>query len=146
MSDPPIPTVTAMLLCDQIIAEQGSNKKSLIGIFEVMGSFVFPVAVPRISVYVRMVDGLGIYPIKLRLVKLSDESLIQEVDSEINIVDEMHAWEVVVNLMGTQLPEAGKYEFQFYARDIYLHRVTMEVKQIEGGPETWQQQLSPSRP
>jgi hypothetical protein len=142
MVEPPIPTVTAMLLCDQIIVDRETGKKSLIGIFEAMGTFVFPVAVPRISIYVRIVDGFGKYPIKLRLVKLSDESLIQDIDAEINVQDAMHAWELVVNMMGVSLPAPGKYEFQFYTRDIYLHRVTMEVTKIEGG-SPWPQQLPP---
>jgi len=144
MAEPPIPTVTAMLVCDQIVVEQGTGKKSLIGIFELIGTFMFPATVPRISVYVRLVDGFGRYPIKLRLVKLSDESLIQDVNAEINIVDAMHAWEVVINLVGITLPEAGRYEFQFYTRDIYLHRVTMEVTQVQGGPP-WQQPQAPQR-
>ena len=142
MTDNPIPSVTAMLICDQIISEQGSNKKSLIGIFEMMGALTFPTVIPRLSIYVRLLDGSGKYPIKLRLVKLSDESLIAEVDAEIDITDPIHAWEVVVNMMGIALPEAGKYEFQLYTRDIYLHRVTMEVTQVQGGIP-WQLQRPP---
>jgi hypothetical protein len=33
MADAPILRVVAMLVCDQIINEQGTNKKSLIGVF-----------------------------------------------------------------------------------------------------------------
>lgn len=144
MADGPLPTVTAMLVCDQIIPEQGTNKKSLIGIFEVMNAFAFPAIVPRIAVYVRLLDGFGKYPVRLRLVHLKDESLVADINLEMDITDEQHAWEVVINLMGVILPEPGKYEFQFYARDVYLHRVTMEVAQQGGMP--WQPQQQQRQP
>lgn len=137
MNDQPTPTVTAMLVCDQIIAEQGSNKKSLIGIFEVMNALGFPTFVPRLSVYVRLVDGLGKYPFKLRLVKLKDETMLADVDVEANITDQTHASELVFNFIGLGIPEAGKYEFQLYTRDIYLHRVTMEALQVQGSNLPW---------
>jgi hypothetical protein len=138
MADSTVPSVTAMVLCDQIIVEQGSGKKSLIGIFDRMMTFTLPTAVARMAVYVRVMDASGKYPMKLRLVKLKDETLIQEIKAEVEAKDPLAPTEVVINLMGTVLPEAGKYEFQFYLRDIYLHRVTMELSLIQGGPP-WQQ-------
>jgi hypothetical protein len=136
----PTPTVTAMLVCDQIVAEQGTNKKSLIGIFEIVAALQFPTVIPRLSVYARLTDGLGKYPFKLRVVKLKDETLLADVDVEGDIPDQMHAAELVFNFMGFGVPEAGKYEFQLYTREIYLHRVTMEVSQMQGGMMPWQVQ------
>ena len=130
-----------MLICDQIIAELGTGKKSLIGIFEIIGAFQFPAVIPRISVYARLMDGFGKYQFKLRLVKLKDESLIQEITLEGDIKDSMHASELVINMMGITLPEAGKYEFQLYSGEIYLHRATMELSQIQmQGGIPWQPQ------
>lgn len=102
-----------------------------------MGSFVFPVTIPRLSIYIRVLDGKGKYPFRLRMVHLKDETQIAEIHGELNIADPLHASEVVVNMMGIQLPSPGKYEFQFYVQDIYLHRATMELIQIQGGAP-WQ--------
>ena len=143
MADQPTPTVTAMLVCDQIVAEQGTNKKSLIGIFEIVGALRFPTAIPRLSVYVRLVDAFGKYQFKLRVVKLKDETLLSDVDIEGNIQDQAHAAELVFNFLGFMIPEAGKYEFQLYTGGTYLHRVTMEVSQVKGGILPWQVQPRP---
>ena len=140
MTDELTPTVTAMLVCDQIVVEQGTNKKSLIGVFEVINALGFPTFVPRLSVYVRLVDASGKYPFKLRLVKLKDETMVADVDLEANISDQAHASELVFNFIGLGIPEPGKYEFQLYTRDIYLHRVTMEIQQVRGGNLSWQPQ------
>jgi len=34
MADAPIPSVVAMLVCDQVISEQDTGMKSLIGVYE----------------------------------------------------------------------------------------------------------------
>ncbi|HXR40267.1 MAG TPA: hypothetical protein VN776_14300 [Terracidiphilus sp.] len=143
MADCPIPTVTAMLVCDQTIAEQGTNKKSLIGIFEQVGSSRFPTAMPRLSVYVRLVDGSGRYLFKLRVVSLKDEALLADIEVDAEISNPMQAAELVFNIVGFPIPEPGKYEFQLYTGDVYLHRVTMEVQAMQGGIPPWQQQSRP---
>jgi hypothetical protein len=73
-----IPSVLAMLVCDQIITEQGTNKKSLIGIFQRVQSPIFPVVIPRFGIYVKMVDVEGTIEFKLRIVKLDDETLLAD--------------------------------------------------------------------
>lgn len=138
MTEQPTPSVTAMLLCDQVITEQGTNKKSLIGIFETIAGLGFPMVIPRLSIYVRMLDGFGRYPFTLRVVKLKDETLVAEVEINGEVPDHAHAAELVFNFIGLPIPEAGKYEFQLYTRDTYLHRVTLETLQVQGGDLPWQ--------
>ena len=130
-----------MLVCDQVITEQGTNKKSLIGIFERIGAPTFPMVLARISVYVKVVDAIGKYKFKLRLVTLKDEKLVAEIDIDAEIKDSRYGSEFALNMGNLPLPEPGKYEFQLYAGDIYLHRVTMEAIQVQmqGGPP-WQPQ------
>ena len=128
MPDPPIPTVVAMLVCDQIITEAGTNKRTLIGVFDRYRSFVFPAMLPRLAVYVKLADAEGNYLFKLRLVQLKDESLHAEISIQAQITDSTQYVEVALNFGNIPLPEPGKYELQLYAGDIYLHRVTMQAE------------------
>lgn len=128
---PPIPSVVAMLVCDQIISEQGTGKKSLIGIFETLFSLGFP-APARLAVYAKLVDAQGRYRFQIRLVNLKDEKAVADLSFEGNITDPLSSAELGVNMANIMLPEPGRYEFQLYANDIYLHRVTMNV--VQGGP------------
>jgi hypothetical protein len=145
MGDAPIPSVVAMLVCDQVIAEQGTNKKSLIGVFEVFHAFGFPTMIPRISIYVKLADAFGKYHFKLRLVKLKDESLVAEIGIDADVTDSAHYSELALNMGNLPFPEPGKYEFQLYAGDVYLHRVTMQAvqAQLPQGGSIWPQ---PQRP
>jgi len=133
MAAAPLPSVVAMLICDQIINEEGTNKKSLIGVFESFYSPVFPVLMPRLAVYIKLIDAEGEYQCKLRLVKLRDESLIAEFGIQVNVRDSSHHAEVALNMGNLPIPEAGKYEFQLYYEEIFLHRVTIDAIEIRGG-------------
>lgn len=143
MVEPPIPSVVAMLICDQIINEQFTNKKSLIGVFDNFNSLTFPVGIPRLAVYVKLADAVGDYLFKLRIVKLKDESLIAEVGIQARITDATQYSELALNLPSIPLPEPGKYEFQLYAGENFLHRVTVQAvlaQPPQGGP-SWPQQI-----
>jgi hypothetical protein len=142
MADPPIPTAVAMLICDQVITEQVTNKKSLIGVFNNFYSLSFPALVQRLAVYVKLADAVGDYMFKLRIVKLKDESLIAEIGIKAHIVDAGNYSELALNMGNIAVPEPGKYEFQLYEGENFLHRVTMQVELAQlpqGGPQ-WPQQ------
>jgi hypothetical protein len=142
VADAPIPSVVAMLVCDQVIAEQGTNKKSLIGVFELFWALAFPTIIPRISIYVKLADAFGEYHFKLRLVRLKDESLVAEIGIDADVKDSAHYSELALNMGNLPFPEPGKYEFQLYAGDVYLHRVTMQalLTQLPQGGPGWPQQ------
>lgn len=139
MSDAPIPSVVAMLVCDQVITEMGTGKKSLIGVFENVNSPMFPTQI-RIGIYARLVDAEGDYDILIRLVNLKDESRVADIKAEARAVKREAAAELVVNIAGIVLPEPGRYEFQLFANDAFLHRVTMNAVSLPaGGGSPWLQ-------
>jgi len=145
MANGPIPSVVAMLVCDQVLTEAGTNKKSLIGIFEQFNSLSFPARLPRLAIYVKMADADGDYEFKLRIVKLKDEALVTEIKMQTKIPNSDLYTELGLNLVNAvEFPEPGKYELQLYANDIYLHRVTMRAERppipLAGGSQ-WQPKM-----
>lgn len=137
MADAPIPSVVAMLVCDQVITEWGTGKKSLIGIFESVIVPAFPAAI-KIGIYAKLVDAEGNYGVLIRLVNLKDESKVAEMQAEAKGVKREAAWELALNINGIILPEAGKYEFQLFANDAFLHRVTLNALGMPAGGFKWQ--------
>ena len=141
--DVPTPSVVAMLICDQIIVEQGSGKKRLIGIFENLNTFAFPTQA-RMALYVKLMDVDGRYDFLVRIVNLKNETKLAEINApNIELTRESMA-ELVINIAGIVFQEAGKYEFQLHANGIYLHRAVMNAVRIQGG-SPWQPQQSPRR-
>ncbi len=53
----PTPKTNAMLICDYVITERGTNKNSLIGVFETIGAATFPCTHFAMSVYINFSDA-----------------------------------------------------------------------------------------
>lgn len=62
------PEVLAMILCDLVITDAETNKKSLIGLFDRIETTVLPCIVPDLHVYLSLTDGHGRLPIVLTCV------------------------------------------------------------------------------
>src|SRR5262249_45706043 len=126
MTESPVPSVLAMLACDQIIIDQQTQKKSLIGVFDNINAPAFPAAL-NFAVYAKLADAEGPYRFMLRVVNLKDESLLGKMEVEGNVQTKTEPMELAIYLMGIPLPEPGKYELQLYANDVYLSRITMRA-------------------
>jgi hypothetical protein len=117
------PYVLATLLCDYIVVEEGSSKKSLIGIFERIFAQAFPV-VHRFGVYVKVVDAEGTYSLRVDYADISNDQVIERMDiGTFRAEDRLASTELVINLIAP-IPAAGTYEFRIYANDLYLARAT----------------------
>ena len=117
MSMVPIPKANAMLICDYVITEHESGKKSLIGIFETISAGQFPVIHHALSVYVKLTDANGSYRFQLDLVDLQNDDLLSkcEIPNELKISNPLKSSELVFNLHGLKFPHPGEYEFRIFA-------------------------------
>ncbi len=129
----PAPKANAMLICDYVITEQGTKKKSLIGVFENIGAATFPFVHSILSVYVKLTDARGDYKFRLELVQLKSETLIGrgEIPTVVTIPTPLMSHELVFNLRGIRFPEAGDYEFRIYANDRIFGQKTFVVSLMD---------------
>ncbi len=140
MNEAPVPTTLAMLLCDSVIVDEMTKKKSLIGVFEDVNAVAFPTQL-NCALYAKLVDAEGTYNFRIRLVRLQDETVVTELPgAQAVLPDRLKAAELAINLLGLVIPEAGKYEFQLWANDVYLARITMEAKPVQLGGAQWPRQ------
>ncbi|MHC4974538.1 MAG: DUF6941 family protein [Planctomycetota bacterium] len=131
---PPRPSVKAILICDQIIHEFGTNKKSLIGIFEDIHLTTFPYRYPRIAVYVNLTDAHGNYALELRLLDASDRSEVGRGRTpEVKIDSPLRTCEFALQIQNLFFRKPGTYEFQIFANDELLATKSFSVKKIESG-------------
>jgi len=72
-------------------------------------------------------------------VNLKNESLLAEIGIQGRIADSTQHSELALNFGNIPIPEEGKYEFQLYAGEEYLHRITMRAVKVQpqGGMQ-WQ--------
>ncbi len=127
------PKTNAMLVCDYVITESGTNKKSLIGVFENISAAKFPCTHPSLSVYIKLTEGHGTYRFKLELVDLKSNKMIGkgEIPNEVTIRNPRIAHELVFNLKSLRFSQPGNYEFRIFANDKIFGQKAFMVSQIE---------------
>lgn len=126
------PVKEAMLLCDSVITEIGTNKKSLIGIFENISAIKFPCLHFRVGVYIKFTNAQGKYNFKLELLDLEKNQIIGQGDvSELNITDRLGSYELVFNLEGLAFSHPGKYDFRVSFDGVVFANKTFNVIAVE---------------
>ena len=122
------PGKEAMLICDEIITEAGTNKKSLIGIFEQIYVNKLPCVHPSLSVYVKFTGALGAYQFRLELMDLQTDTVIGKGSLPAqSIGDKLSSYELVFHLRNLKFTNAGKYEFRIFADDEIFGTKTFQV-------------------
>ncbi len=129
--DSPIPTLLAFLLCETVIHDAETQKKTLVGVFDRMGAFGTPVAGVNVGVYAKLVEGNGKYALRIRMVNLRDESQVMEINVGADWQKPEAPLEFGINMRGLVIPAFGDYEFQLFADDIYLGRAVFKVEQMQ---------------
>ena len=116
MSSTRLPVVKAFLVCDQVIQDVQTGKKSLIGVFHEIKAGRFPTVHHELWIYANLTDAQGRYEFQIRLVSLEDgKALGHGAPPEIQIPGPLQTTELSAQLRNVQLPKPGTYEFQLLA-------------------------------
>lgn len=114
---PPKLIPLAMVICDMVIQDAKTNKKSLIGIFSQINAVKTPVRHPRLSVFVSLTEGNGHYPCELRCIRDDDGQMIMNAKGAVDFRGPHQVLELVFELNGPVFPAFGHYRFEFWVQD-----------------------------
>ena len=134
MNGKPTPIGLAIVICDQIIEDKLTGKKSLIGIFNQIGTQNFPCRHPQISVFVSLTDGHGQCAARLRIVHDESDHVVAEVNGGIQFPDVHVVVELNFNLVGLVFPQPGMYSIEFYCDDALVLERRFTVTQVKPPP------------
>ncbi len=128
-----LPHVLAMIICDIVIDDRISGKKSLVGLFDAIATTALPCTVNELHVFLVLTDGYGTLKARLRCVRAStDEELFSTVQ-EVKFPDPLAVLEINLGFCGCDFPEAGEYRFQFFADQTLLCERKFHVSLVEEG-------------
>jgi hypothetical protein len=123
----PAPVVLAMLLCDLAITEQGTHKKTLVGIFHRVNARVFP-APQQMAIYVHLTDAQGTYIFRIDIVDVDRNDILGTVTSNpIDVPNRLEPFDFVFPI-GINIRAPGLYEFRLYANDVYLSSISFTAQ------------------
>lgn len=113
MTDIPRPTVQAFLVCDQVIEDSLTKKKSLIGIFTHLQAVAFPFQHQQMGLYFCLTDAEGPYHFDIDLMYLNSEQLVCRASlPDIDIADRLQISDFGINIPLLIFPAPGRYEFR----------------------------------
>lgn len=131
---PPKPSLSALLVCDMVIDDKATNKKSLIGTFTHIWAQGFPCIHHKMGVYFCLTDAEGEHEIMLRLVNAESETVLAEAGISVVIHDRLSINDFGVNIPVVQFPTPGRYEFQLFVNKEFLGRKEFLVTKLEAPP------------
>ena len=129
----PLPYVVAMVFCNAITVELGSNNITLHGCFSAIFAMSFPAVHPRMAVYVALTNGRGNVPFRLLLVHSEGDSKpVFEAGGTIQFTDPLATVELRVPIPPASFPQPGVYFLQLYANNQFLMERRLLVMQVGG--------------
>ena len=132
------PEVLAMVICDTVIEDVESGKKSLIGLFDHVHTSHLPSIVNELNVFLSLTDGHGSPAAELRCVNSASGEELFRTEGEVEFPDPLSVVDLHFRFQGCEFPEEGEYRFQFFCggdllRERKFH-VSMETEE-EGEEE-----------
>jgi uncharacterized protein DUF6941 len=107
------PSVQAFLVCDCVIEDSATRKKSLIGIFTHLRAAVFPFQHQQLGVYFCLTDAEGTYQFDIDLFFLNTNELVCRATlPPIDIADRLQISDFAINIPTLIFPAPGRYEFR----------------------------------
>ena len=131
MAEKPLPKALAFIICDSVIDDKATNKKSLIGLFNNIYANKFPATHPSLNVFLSLTEGYGDYQCSL-VCKKADESLeLVRIPGNIKFGNPLSVAEVKFEIRGIVIPEPGVYRFDFLCGEVSVVSRKFKVIKLE---------------
>ncbi len=122
------PILKAILLCDQTLVEEGTHKRTLIGIFDRIKASQFPSVHPSMSIYVQFREIEGTFDFALELFDLTEGRVLHRaVIQAYQVQDRSRDCELVFNLFSVKFDHAGDYEFRIFVNDTVFGQKSFKI-------------------
>ena len=122
------PILKAMLVCDQTLVEEGTHKRSLIGLFDRVKSQQFPTVHGSMSVYVQFREIEGVFDFMLELFDVEENKTVNRaMIKQYKVQDRSRDCELVFNLLAVRFDHGGEYEFRIYVNDTIFGQKSFQV-------------------
>lgn len=122
------PILKAMLLCDQTLVEEGTHKRTLIGLFDRIKAAQLPTVHPSMSIYVQFREIEGVFDFMLELFDIEqNKSMNRALIKQYKVQDRSRDCELVFNLMSVRFEHEGEYEFRIYVNESIFGQKSFKV-------------------
>jgi hypothetical protein len=113
------PHLVAVVLCDQVIEDIRTRKKTYVGVFSNIQAQKFPAQHPEMSIAVTLTECRGKQEMILQILLNEDqgEKEILKIEGIIQSDDPLAMIDLIFQLRGIPIPKAGKYTIKLSSKD-----------------------------
>ncbi len=133
------PMCLAFLVCDTVITDAQTGKKSLIGIFNGGAASQFPYMIPQFSIFASLTNGEGETELKVVMSATNSEKVF-ELKGKLPFPNPLESPEVVFAIRNLVINSAGVYELQLFADDVLVASRLITFREIKQAPNQSNQQ------
>ncbi|MEW6250467.1 MAG: hypothetical protein AB1716_07455 [Planctomycetota bacterium] len=123
-----VPTLVSLLLCDQVIDDKLSNKKSAIGIFNTILVAKVPTVIHQMAILASLTEIAGRVDVELRLVRDADDAVLFSGRGAVEAPDPLAVVDLLFAMQGLEIPEPGQYSFELLGGGELLGRRRFQVR------------------
>jgi hypothetical protein len=139
MSDKPsiaLPTLVSLLICDQVIDDRMTKKKSAIGLFNTILVPALPTRLQQLAVMATLTEITARTPLRLRLVRDDDNTVLMQTRGHVEAPNPLAMVDLVFAMQGVPIANAGQYAFELHSGDELLGRRRFQVVVKQPPPGT----------
>jgi len=126
------PIAVAMIICDQIITEEGSHKKSLIGCFNNVGSTIFPTKPITCFIFVALTNGQGVHKIELKCINQDQSnSKVFGMAGPLPFENPLETVEMGFKLVNLTFPKPGMHVIELWCGSELLLERRFNVQELK---------------
>ncbi len=124
------PMGLALVVCDTVIEDRQSGKKSLIGLFDRLHAPVFPCMHPGLSVLVTLTNVAGEMPCEVACRHSEGGETAFAAKGRMKFPDPGRVVELVFNFTAVRFPKPGRYELQLLVDEMLIMTRPLWVVQL----------------
>ena len=121
------PTLVSLLICDQVIDDRLTKKKSAIGLFNTVLVPSLPTRIHQLAVMATLTEITGRTPLRLRLMRDEDNSVLMQTQGHVEAPDPLTMVDLVFAMQGVPIAKAGQYAFELLGEVDLLGRRRFRV-------------------
>jgi hypothetical protein len=128
------PIGLALILCDMVIQDKETHKRSLIGMFDRLYAAQFPCIHPAMYVYVSATSGKGDYDTAIVCRHQASGQRVLAINGKIRFADPLQVVEVVCQIQRPKFDEPGEYWLEFCIDEVPVMMRRLIIEQAPPPP------------
>ena len=124
------PIALALLVCDSIITDAHTGKKTLVNLFNTVGATKYPHVIPQFYIFASMTNSNGEQDFKIRLQSTNGDTVC-ELPGKIPFNTPLDAPELIFFIQNLVIKSPGTYDLQIVVNDIPIASRLLTFKQIQ---------------